>query len=173
MIPDKIHIEFTEVQYNQLMNALCYARLYLKALIMYEEKEFGDTDKLNALIYEDTLKLDRDIQDQYSKEFEKKGGCKMKLYEFCEKFVAHNTYVCLVQEIIKTNEEGVKQHEYNKIWQGMDWQIVQSAGDEDYFKAHPDVEKCPFKSYNVAKVIGNIFNAFPETADNITIVIGL
>lgn len=73
MIPDKIHLEFTEAQYNQLMNALCYARLYLKALIMYEQKEFGDTDKLNALIYEDTLKLFRDIQDQYSKEFEKKG----------------------------------------------------------------------------------------------------
>lgn len=73
MIPDKIHIEFTEVQYNQLMNALCYARLYLKALIIYEQKEFGDTDKLNALIYEDTLKLFRNIQDQYSKEFEKAG----------------------------------------------------------------------------------------------------
>lgn len=97
----------------------------------------------------------------------------MKLYEFCEKFIAHNTVVCLVQEIIKKNEEGVKQHEYNKIWQGMDWQIVQGAGDEDYFKAHPDVEKCPFKNYNVAKVIGNIFNVFPETADNITIAIGL
>lgn len=96
----------------------------------------------------------------------------MKLYEFCEKFVAHNTVVCLVQEKIKKTE-GVKQHEYNKIWQGMDWQIVQCVGDEGYFKAHPDVEKCPFKNYTVAKVIGNIFNAFPETADNITIVIGL
>ena len=73
MIPDKIHIELTEVQYAQLMNALCYARLYLKALIMYEQKEFGDTDKLNALIYEDTLELDRDIQDQRSKYFENKG----------------------------------------------------------------------------------------------------
>lgn len=73
MIPDKIHIELTEVQYNQLMNALCYARLYLKALLIYEQKEFGDTDKLKALIYEDTLELDRDIQDQRSKCFEKKG----------------------------------------------------------------------------------------------------
>lgn len=73
MIPDKIHIEFTEVQYNQLMNALCYAQLYLKALIIYEQKEFGDTDKLNALIYEDTLELFRDIQDQRSKYFEKRG----------------------------------------------------------------------------------------------------
>ena len=97
----------------------------------------------------------------------------MKLYEFCEKFIAHNTVVCLVQEIIKKNEEGVKQHEYNKIWQGMDWQIVQGAGDEDYFKAHPNVEKCPFKNFEVVKVIGNIFNEFPETADNITIAIGL
>lgn len=97
----------------------------------------------------------------------------MKLCEFCEKFIAHNTVVCLVQEIIKKKEEGVKQHEYNKIWQGMDWQIVQGAGDEDYFKAHPDVEKCPFKNFEVVKVIGNIFNEFPETADNITIVIGL
>lgn len=95
----------------------------------------------------------------------------MKLYEFCEKFVAHNTYVCLVQETIKKDEEGVKRHEYNKIWQGMDWQIVQGVGDEDYFKSHPDVEKCPFKNYNVSKIIGNIFNAFPEMADNITIVI--
>lgn len=72
MNSDKIHLEFTEVQYNQLMNALCYARLYLKTLIMYEQKEFGDQDKSNALIYEDTLELFRDIQDQRSKEFEKK-----------------------------------------------------------------------------------------------------
>lgn len=55
MSSNKIHLEFTEVQYNQLMNALCYARLYLKALIMYEQREFGGTDKLNELIYEDTL----------------------------------------------------------------------------------------------------------------------
>lgn len=96
----------------------------------------------------------------------------MKLNEFCEKFVAHNTVVCLVQEKIKMTED-VKQHEYNKIWQGMDWQIVHGPGDEDYFKAHPDVEKCPFKNFEVVKVIGNIFNAFPDTADNITIVIGL
>ena len=96
----------------------------------------------------------------------------MKLNEFCEKFVAHNTVVCLVQEKIKTTED-VKQHEYNKMWQGMDWQVVQGPGDEDYFKAHPDVEKCPFKNFEVIKVIGNIFNEFPETADNITIVIGL
>ena len=71
MNSDKIHLEFTEVQYNQLMNALCYARLYLKALIVYEEKEFGGTDKLDALIYEDTLELFRDIQDQRSKEYGK------------------------------------------------------------------------------------------------------
>lgn len=94
----------------------------------------------------------------------------MKLYEFCEKFVAHNTVVCLVQEKIKKTE-GVKQHEYNKLWQGMDWQIVPGQGDEDYFKAHPDVEKCPFKNFEVVKAIGNIFNEFPETADNITLVI--
>lgn len=67
MNSNKIHLELTEVQYNQLMNALCYARIYLKSLILYEQKEFGDADKLNALIYEDTLKLFRDIQDQCSK----------------------------------------------------------------------------------------------------------
>lgn len=68
MIPDKIHLELTQVQYNQLMNGLCYARLYLKALIMYEQKEFGDTERLNTLIYEDTLKLFDDIQNQRLKE---------------------------------------------------------------------------------------------------------
>lgn len=73
MDSDKIHLEFTQAQYNQLMNDLCYARLYLKALIMYEQREFGGTDKLNTLIYEDTLKLFDDIQNQRSKEFEKKG----------------------------------------------------------------------------------------------------
>ena len=97
----------------------------------------------------------------------------MKLNEFCEKFVAHNTVVCLVQETIKKNEEGCLQQEYNEVWRGMDWQIVQGPGDESYFKAHPDVEKCPFKNFEVIKVIGNIFNEFPETPDNITIVIGL
>lgn len=68
MSSNKIHLEFAEVQYNQLMNALCYARLYLKALIMYEQREFGGTAKLNTLIYEDTLKLFDDIQDQRLKE---------------------------------------------------------------------------------------------------------
>lgn len=64
MDSDKIHLELTQVQYNQLMNDLCYARLYLKALIMYEQREFGGTDKLNTLIYEDTLQLFDDIQKQ-------------------------------------------------------------------------------------------------------------
>ena len=68
MDSDKIHLELTQVQYNQLMNGLCYGRLYLKALIMYEQKEFGDTERLNTLIYEDTLKLFDDIQNQRLKE---------------------------------------------------------------------------------------------------------
>lgn len=73
MNSDKIHLELTEVQYSRLMKALCYARIYLKALIMYEQKEFGDQDKPNALIYEDTLTLELDIRGQYCKESEKKG----------------------------------------------------------------------------------------------------
>lgn len=73
MNSNKIHLELTEVQYNQLMNALCFARIYLKGCVEYEQKVLGDAYKLNAMIYEDTLKLFRDIQDQWSKKFEKKG----------------------------------------------------------------------------------------------------
>ena len=76
----------------------------------------------------------------------------LNLKDFVEHYVAHNNVVTLYEE----NKFERRFSEYKKIWTGMDWQIVCGPGDEDYFKAHPDVEKCPFVNRKVIKVLGAI-----------------
>lgn len=76
----------------------------------------------------------------------------LKLKDFVEHYIAHNNVVTLYEE----KKLAPSFREYKKIWTGMDWQIVCGPGDEDYFKAHPDVEKCPFVNRKVIKVLGAI-----------------
>lgn len=76
----------------------------------------------------------------------------LKLKDFVEHYVAHNNVVTLYEE----KKLAPSFREYKKIWSGMDWQIVCGPGDERYFEAHPDVEKCPFVDRKVIKVLGAI-----------------
>ena len=89
----------------------------------------------------------------------------MSLRNFVESFIAHNTVVNLY--VGKKTERWI---EREKIWVGMDWQIVQGPGDEDYFKAHPDVEKCPYADNNVVQVLG-AFEDEINTIDNVNLMI--
>lgn len=86
----------------------------------------------------------------------------LNLKDFVEHYVAHNSVVTLYEE--KRLKPSFR--EYKRIWTGMDWQIVCSPGDENYFKAHPDVEKCPFIDRKVIKVLGG-FEGEINTVDKI------
>lgn len=85
-------------------------------------------------------------------EYDKATDETLNLKDFVEHYVAHNTVVTLYEE----KKLAPCFSDYRKIWTGMDWQIVCGPGDEDYFKAHPDVEKCPFVNRKVIKVLGAI-----------------
>lgn len=91
-------------------------------------------------------------KDEYDKAKEEN----LSLKDFVEHYVAHNSVVTLYEEK-RVKFPGVGSFsDYKKIWSGMDWQIVCGPGDERYFEAHPDVEKCPFVDRKVIKVLGAI-----------------
>lgn len=91
----------------------------------------------------------------------------LNLKDFVEHYIAHNTIVNLYKE--KRLKGGFRA--YKKIWMGMDWQIVCGPDDENYFKAHPNVEKCPFVDRKVIKVLGGFENEI-NTVDNINLCVG-
>ena len=94
---------------------------------------------------------------------------KVKLVDFTERFIAHNTCVKLFTEKIIVNEQGQKTFEYTPIWQGMDWQITEGYADSDYFKYHKDVFPCPYSENNVVKVTSvGISGGF---ADEVSLVV--
>ena len=76
---------------------------------------------------------------------------KVRVVDFVERFVAHNTVIKLYTEHCFKNEEGVGVHDYVQIWKGMDWQITEGYINSDYFKAHTDVLPCPYSESNVVK----------------------
>lgn len=94
----------------------------------------------------------------------------MSILEFCRSFVGCNTIVCLYKEEKLKSEQGNLYTEYKCIWKGMEWQIEELPEDEQYFKIHTDVEKCPFRYNNVKRVIGNIDSEYAEV-DKISIII--
>ena len=73
---------------------------------------------------------------------------KVRLVDFVERFVAHNSTVMLYTKEIVI-EDGLKSNKFNLIWRGMDWQITEEYADSDYFKAHTDVLPCPYGELNV------------------------
>lgn len=72
---------------------------------------------------------------------------RVRLADFVERFVAHNTYVKLFTEKKLENE-----WEYTLVWKGMDWQITEGYINSDYFRVHKDVLPCPYSENNVIKV---------------------
>ena len=77
---------------------------------------------------------------------------KVRLVDFVERFVAHNTSVKLFVERREKNEEGIMVSCYELLWGGMDWQITEGYADSDYFRVHPEVLPCPYGENNVVKI---------------------
>lgn len=95
----------------------------------------------------------------------------MRLAEFVERFVGHNSIVLLYDERYFIDDDGLRTREDKLLWKGMDWQISFNKGDEDYFITHPDVEKCPYIDYDVVKVMTPQGDGVFHTIDEIGIVI--
>lgn len=91
---------------------------------------------------------------------------KVKLSDFIERFVAHNSVVKLyTMERIK-NEEGIWVNQYDQVWKGMDWQITEGYINKDYFETHPEVLPCPYSEANVVKImnIGHVATISDEVS---------
>lgn len=112
-----------------------------------------------------TIEISRETCEELIRRYSLYGD-NLNLKDFVEHYVAHNTVVTLYKE--KKLEGSFK--EYKKIWKGMDWQIVYGPGDEDYFKAHPDVEKCSFVDKKVIKILGGFEDAI-NTVDSINLCV--
>lgn len=95
----------------------------------------------------------------------------MKLSEFVERFVGHNSIVLLYDERYFIDDDGLRTREDKPLWKGMDWQISFNEGDEDYFINHPDVEKCPYIDYDVVKVMTPQGDGVFHTIDEVGIVV--
>lgn len=93
------------------------------------------------------------------------------LWEFTEKYIAHNTLITLYREEYKKDEEGFRQHYLYPLEQVMDWQITANKDDEPYFKAHPDVHKSKYINAPVVKVIGGRYEI--NSIDKIALVLGV
>ena len=80
----------------------------------------------------------------------------MKLINFVEQFVAHNTIIELYS--LKLTPETINRMTYykkyfNKLETVMDWQITE-PDDCKYYKFHPEVKPCKYRYCNVEMVIG-------------------
>ena len=93
----------------------------------------------------------------------------MKLVNFIERFVAHNTLVNLYSQKFEVNSEGIRYTVNDLLWSGMDWQITEDYSGSDYFKFHPDVLPCLYGECNVVKVTG--LGLHEGTSDEISLVI--
>lgn len=128
-----------------------------------EEVSKDALELINNLEAEIEKMKNEEIEDEYNNMATEEN---LNLKNFVEHYVAHNSVVTLYEE--KRLEPSFK--EYKKIWTGMDWQIACGPGDEDYFKAHPDVERCPFVSRKVIKVLGG-FEDEINTVDSINLCV--
>ena len=81
----------------------------------------------------------------------------MKLIDFVEQFVAHNTDVeiysleLVPEKITDTITRYCKK--FNKLETVMDWQITE-PDDCAYYKAHPDVKPSKYRYHNVEMIVG-------------------
>lgn len=89
---------------------------------------------------------------------------KVKLEDFIERFVGHNTFITLY-----TGERTSNGHVWHKKWSGMDWQIAPDYIESEYYRSHPDVLPCPYARNNVVAVRGAFEGC--QAVDNIAIEI--
>lgn len=76
----------------------------------------------------------------------------IKLCDFVERFVGHNSTVYLYKEYFELKDKIRVRHD-ELLWRGMDWQISFAYDDSDYFKVHPEVLPCPYRDAIVEKVV--------------------
>ena len=81
----------------------------------------------------------------------------MKLIDFVEQFVAHNTSVEIYSlEIVPEKITDTITHyckKFDKLETVMDWQITE-PDDCDYYRVHPDVKPSKYRHHNVEMVVG-------------------
>lgn len=81
----------------------------------------------------------------------------MKLIDFVEQFVAHNTVVeiysleIVPEKITDTITRYCKK--FDKLETVMEWQITE-PDDCAYYKAHPDVKPSKYRYHNVEMIVG-------------------
>ncbi len=76
----------------------------------------------------------------------------IKLCDFVERFVGHNSTVYLYKEHYEIENKSRVRHD-ELLWRGMDWQISFAYNDSDYFKVHPEVQPCPYRNAIVEKIV--------------------
>lgn len=78
---------------------------------------------------------------------------KVRLVDFTERFITHNTRVRLYTHKRVKDEQGLMVNQYDLVWKGMDWQITEGCVNSAYFRVHPDVLPCPYGEANVVGLI--------------------
>jgi hypothetical protein len=77
---------------------------------------------------------------------------KVRLVDFTERFIPHNTSVKLFIHKRVKDEQGLMVNQFDLLWSGMDWQITEDYINSDYFKFHPDILPCPYSEANVVSL---------------------
>ena len=95
---------------------------------------------------------------------------KVHLWEFCERFVKHNTVVYLYAEKL-LKDENQYHAELTFLEKVMDWQIAPDYPESDYFRVHPDVLSSKYTYSNVSAVINSFENPFHNVLDCIALIL--
>lgn len=81
----------------------------------------------------------------------------MKLIDFVEQFVAHNTVVEIysLELVPETITDTITRYckKFDKLETVMEWQITE-PDDCAYYKAHPDVKPSKYRYHNVEMIVG-------------------
>lgn len=95
---------------------------------------------------------------------------RVPLWEFCERFVKHNTLIYLYSE--KLLGDGNRYHtELTPLEKVMDWQIAPDYPESEYFRVHPDVLPSKYTYSNVSAVINGFENPFHNVLDCIALIV--
>lgn len=90
----------------------------------------------------------------------------MKVKDFVENFVGHNSTICIYNQKRIPDEPG--NFEFIKLWEGMDWQATSNSDDIAYCKDR-GFEICPYAADDVVQV-KNLPHG--EFSDYIDLIIG-
>ena len=94
---------------------------------------------------------------------------KVRLVDFTERFIPHNTSVKLFKHTRVKNEQGIMVNQFDLLWEGMDWQITEGYACSDYFKFHTDVLPCPYSECNVVALTSAGISG--EFTDDVSLII--